>query len=113
MKEIKAVVQPFMLEHVLDALAALQGLPGVTVSQVIGWGRSRAVGVAKPVREAGHAFAPKSKVEVVVPDELVAPVVDAIVQAARTGKPGDGKVFVYDVADVVQVRTGERGAAAI
>jgi len=113
MKEIKAIVQPFMLEHVLDALVAIEGLPGVTVSQVLGWGRSRADGVAASVREAGHAFAPKSKVEVVVPAAMAEEVMDALLRSARTGNRGDGKVFVLDVVDVARIRTGETGDAAI
>jgi nitrogen regulatory protein P-II 1 len=113
MKEIKAIVQPFMLEHVLDALAAIEGLPGVTISEVSGWGKSGATNAQRPVREAGHAFARKSKVEIVVPDAVVDRVVDAIVQAARTGQPGDGKVFVHDLTDAVKIRTGEHGEVAI
>ena len=113
MKEIKAIVQPFMLEHVLGALATIEGLPGVTVSEVRGWGKSRAADAQHPVREAGHAFARKSKVEIVVPDALVDQVVEAVVRAARTGKPGDGKVFVYELEGAVKIRTGERGEAAI
>jgi nitrogen regulatory protein P-II 1 len=113
MKEIKAIVQPFMLQHVLDALVNIEGLPGVTVSEVMGWGKSRAANAQHPVREAGHAFARKSKVEVVVPDAIVDQVVEAIVRAARTGKAGDGKVFVHELADVVKIRSGERGEAAI
>lgn len=113
MKEIKAIVQPFMLEHVLDALAAIEGLPGVTISEVIGWGKSRAAGVQRPVREAGHAFARKSKLEIVVPDAMLDQVVETIVRAACTGKPGDGKVFVYDLTDAVRIRTCDHGEAAI
>lgn len=113
MKEIKAIIQPFMLEHVLDALAAIEGLPGVTISEVIGWGKSRAAGAHRVVREAGHGFARKSKVEIVVRDAMVERVVEAIVRAARTGKPGDGKVFVYALSDTVKIRTGERGEGAI
>lgn len=113
MKEIKAIVQPFMLEHVLDALAAIEGLPGVTISEVRGSGKTRAANVKRPVREAGHSFAPKSKLEIVVPNAMLDQVVDAIVQAARTGRRGDGKVFIHDLSDVVKIRTGDRGEVAI
>lgn len=113
MKEIKAIVQPFMLQHVLDALAALEDLPGVTISEVTGWGKSRAVNAEAPVQEAGHALARKSKLELVVRDAMADDVVDAIVRAARTGKPGDGKVFVYDLSRAVKIRTGERDDAAV
>jgi nitrogen regulatory protein P-II 1 len=102
-----------MLQHVLDALAAIDDLPGLTISQVAGWGRSRGRGAAQPVREAGHALAAKSKVEIVVPDDMVDRVVHAIVQAGRTGKPGDGKVFVTEVSSAVRVRTGEAGETAL
>ena len=113
MKEIKAIIQPFMLERVCAALREIDGLPGVTVSQVIGWGKSRAADARDAVQEAGHAFARKTKVEVVVPAPLAETVVAAIEDAARTGSVGDGKIFVYDVAEVVKIRTGERGEEAI
>ena len=113
MKEIKAIVQPYMLEHVLDALAAIEHLPGVTISDVIGWGKKRAINTDKSANDAGRALAPKSKVEIVVVDAMVDQVVDAIVQAAHTGKPGDGKVFVHELTCIVKVRTGEQGEAAI
>ena len=107
MKEIKAIIQPFLLEKVLHALDGLVGLPGLTVSQVLGWGRERAATVADPVREAGHAFARKTKLEIVVGDELAPHVVEAIAESARTGRAGDGKIFVLEVKEVVKIRTGE------
>lgn len=113
MKEIKALIQPFMLEHVCDALQAIEGLPGLTVSQVMGWGKTRAAEAKDKVQDGGHAFARKTKVEIVVPDELVDRVVEAIATAARTGNIGDGKIFVHDLVDAVKIRTGERGPAAI
>ncbi len=113
MKEIKAIIQPFKLQAVCDALAAIEGLPGLTVSQVLGWGKTRARDVTQPVKQNGHAFAKKTKVELVVADELAGRVVDAIVRAARTGRAGDGKVFVYEVQEVVRIRTGERGHDAV
>ena len=113
MKEIKAIIQPFMLERVLHALDLLPELPGVTVSQVLGWGKERAAAVADPVQEAGHAFARKTKLELVVPDALVAQVVSAIAESARTGRAGDGKIFVLEVGEVLKIRTGETGGEAI
>ncbi|MGH7730248.1 MAG: P-II family nitrogen regulator [Candidatus Eiseniibacteriota bacterium] len=113
MREIKAIIQPFMLEHVLRALAAIEGLPGLTVSQVLGWGRSRAAEAGDSVSHAGHAFANKAKLELVVPDELAPRVVETIAQAARTGRPGDGKIFEYEVGRVVRVRTGQEGSEAL
>jgi nitrogen regulatory protein P-II 1 len=110
MKEIKAVIQPFMLEKVLDALAVLEGLPGLTVSHVQGWGRSRSGDAGGA---AGHGLAAECKIEIIVHDSDASRVVDAIVAAARTGRPSDGKVFVLDVLDVVRIHTGERGAGAI
>ena len=113
MKEIKAIIQPFMLEPVLHALESLPDLPGVTVSQVLGWGRSHSVHVQAPVLEGGHAFAPKAKLEIVVSDEAAPDVLRVIVDSARTGRAGDGKVFVYVVGEVVRIRTGESGRSAL
>ena len=113
MKEIKAIIQPYMLDIVCDALGQIDGLPGLTISQVQGFGKTRAVGAEDVVEEDGRAFARKTKLEVVVTDDMASAVVDAIARAARTGKPGDGKIFTYEVSDVVQIRTGDRGEAAI
>lgn len=113
MKEIKAIIQPFMLERVCAVLREIEGLPGITVSQVMGWGKSRAADARDPVQEAGIAFARKTKMEIVVSASLAPRVVAAIEGAARTGNVGDGKIFVYDVEEVVKIRTGERGEEAI
>jgi len=112
MKEIKAIIQPFMLEKVLDALADYEPLPGITVSHVQGWGKTRAANVSQAT-VGGHAVAQKCKVEIVVTDALAPRVADLIATAARTGSPGDGKVFLADVVDVVKIRTGERGESAL
>lgn len=113
MKEIKAIIQPFMLQDVLDALNALDDLPGLTVSQVIGWGKSRGASLEDPVHEGSHSFAKKTKLEIVVTDELAQQVEQAIALAAQTGRTGDGKIFVYDVRRVLKIRTGETGARAV
>ena len=113
MKEIKAIIQPFMLERVCGALREIEGLPGVTVSQVMGWGKTRAAGARERVEEGGVAFARKTKIEVVVPAAIAARVVAAIEAAARTGNVGDGKIFVHDISEVVKIRTGERGEEAL
>lgn len=113
MKEIKAIIQSFMLPFVCDALEGIPELPGVTISQVAGFGRTRGAGAPEVHAEAGRDFAKKTKVEVVVPDALADRVVEAITKAARTGKPGDGKIFVIEVAQVVRIRTGERGEDAL
>lgn len=113
MKEIKAIIQPFMLEHVLGALAAESGLPGVTVSEVSGWGRMRGIDEQGQEPSGVYALAPKSKLEIVVPDAMADEVAAIILRAAHTGNAGDGKIFVYEVSEVIRIRTGERGEAAI
>jgi len=113
MKEIKAIIQSFMVDAVLDALAQLPQLPGVTLSHVLGWGKARAVSADNPIRMGAHALAAKTKLEVVVRDEDVDDVVDLIAAAARTGNVGDGKIFVIEVVDVVKVRSGARGRDAV
>ena len=113
MREIKAIIQPFMLEPVLHALAAIDDLPGISVSQVMGWGQSKPTDSAHTVVEAGHAFVPMTKLEIVVPAEVALRVVDTVINAARTGRPGDGKVFVSDVLRVIRIRSGDEDEAAL
>lgn len=113
MKEIKAFVQPFLLSKVIAALQEMPELPGVTVSEVRGFGRSRAQGAPQSEVEESIEYVKKAKIEIVVPDQLVAEVVNVIQRAAHTGNPGDGKVFVYAVEEVIRIRTGERGNKAI
>ncbi|HVJ06489.1 MAG TPA: P-II family nitrogen regulator [Candidatus Saccharimonadales bacterium] len=113
MKEIKAIIQPFVLTRVVEALKEIEGLPGVTVSDVRGFGRARAAGALAPVIDEGIEYVKKAKLEIVVPDHLVGPVLKVIVEKAHTGKAGDGKIFVYPVSDVVKIRSGERGEDAI
>ena len=110
MKEIKAIVKTGMLDTVLDALMGIPDLPGVTVSGIEGFGRQRGGGDEK---EGQYAFVHKSRLEIVVPDRLVGRVVAAIREAAHTGQPGDGKVFVVDVVRAVRIRTGEEGDEAL
>jgi len=113
MKKIEAIIQPFMLSAVCDELESIEGLPGVTISQVSRFGKMRDLDVPEVHAEAGRDFAKKTKIEVVVADTLVDCVVKTITHAARTGKPGDGKVFVIDVAGAVRIRTGEKGEKAL
>ena len=114
MKEIKAIIQPFMLSKVINALKELEGLPGVTVdTSVHGFGKSRGADAAHRVVDGLVEYVPKAKLEVVVPDRLVDAVVSTILKAAHTGNPGDGKIFVYNVQEIVKIRTGERGEGAI
>jgi len=112
MKKIEAIIKPFKLDDVKEALSAL-GVTGMTVTEVKGYGRQQ--GHTELYRGAEYVvdFLPKIKLEVVVDDAMEDKVVDAMVQSARTGKIGDGKVFVYDIAKVVRVRTGETGSEAI
>ena len=112
MKLVTAVVKPFKLEDVKQALSTL-GLAGLTVSEVQGYGRQK--GHTEVYRGAEYSvdFVPKVRVEVVADDTLADKVVDAVVEAARTGKIGDGKVWVTPVDTVIRVRTGERGSDAI
>ena len=113
MKEIKAIIQPFLLSRVVGALQEMPTLPGLTVSDVRGFGRSRAQGVADSVTEDAVEYVKKVKVEIVVPDELVDSVVHMIQTSAHTGNPGDGKIFVSSVDEVVRISTGEHGQKAI
>jgi nitrogen regulatory protein P-II 1 len=112
MKLVTAIVKPFVLEDVKGALEQL-GVLGMTVSEVQGYGRQK--GHTEVYRGAEYSvdFVPKVRVEVVADDALADKVVDAVVEAARTGKIGDGKVWVTPVESVIRVRTGERGADAV
>lgn len=113
MKEIKAIIQPYMLDNVLLALDAVADLPGLTVTQVLGWGKARGATLPDPIQEAGHSFAKRTKLEIVVKDELVPRVLLAIMETARTGQAGDGKIFVCEVTEAIRIRTGERGREAL
>ena len=114
MKEIKAIIQPFMLSKVINALKELESLPGVTVERsILGFGRGRAAQAKAKIVEDSVEYVEKVKLEIVVPDHLAETVVQIIQANAHTGNPGDGKIFVYTVDDVIRVRTGERGEAAI
>ena len=112
MKKIEAIIKPFKLEEVKSALAEL-GIQGLTVSEVKGFGRQK--GHTEIYRGSEYAvdFLPKIKIEVVLADAQVAAVVEAIVKAAKTGKIGDGKIFVSSVESVLQIRTGETGEQAV
>jgi nitrogen regulatory protein P-II 1 len=112
MKKIEAVIKPFKLDEVREALSEI-GVSGLTVTEVKGFGRQK--GHTELYRGAEYVvdFLPKVKVEVVVPDSLVDKAIEAVVKAARTGKIGDGKIFVVDVPQVVRIRTGETGEDAV
>jgi len=111
-KRIEAVIKPFKLDEVKESLANI-GIQGMTVTEVKGFGRQK--GHSELYRGAEYVvdFLPKIKIELLVDESKAAAVVDAIQTAARTGRIGDGKIFVSTIEDVVRVRTGERGAGAI
>ena len=113
MKEIKAIIQPFVLDAVIHALKQIPDLPGITVSEVMGFGRSRAVDATDKVVQGGTEFAKKMKLEVVVPDDMLEWAIQVIQANAHRGRPGDGKIFVYTVDEVIKIRTGDRGEQAI
>jgi nitrogen regulatory protein P-II 2 len=112
MKLITAIIKPFKLDDVRKAISDV-GVQGVTVTEVRGFGRQR--GHTEIYRGAEYAveFVPKTKIEIAVSDELAEQVIEAITRAAQTGKVGDGKIFVFDLSQVVRIRTGERDASAI
>jgi nitrogen regulatory protein P-II 1 len=112
MKKIEAVIKPFKLDEVKEALQDA-GVQGMTVLEARGYGRQK--GHSELYRGAEYVidFLPKIKIEVVVPDDMAPSVIDAIQNAARTGKIGDGKIFVSEVVDVIRIRTGETGAQAV
>jgi nitrogen regulatory protein P-II 1 len=112
MKKVEAIIKPFKLDEVKDALAEV-GVAGMTVTEVKGFGRTG--GKKEVYRGSAYVvdFVPKVKLEIVVPDELVKNVLDVIEKTARTGRIGDGKIFVTPVLEAVRVRTGERDEEAI
>lgn len=112
MKKIEAIVKPFKLDEVREALAEV-GVTGLTVTEVKGFGRQK--GHTELYRGAEYVvdFLPKVKIEVVVPDKMVEGAVEGIIRAARTGKIGDGKIFVTSVEQVVRIRTGETDESAV
>jgi nitrogen regulatory protein P-II 1 len=112
MRKIEAIIKPFKLDEVKEALHGI-GIQGMTVTEVKGFGRQK--GHTELYRGAEYVvdFLPKIKVEIAVSDDLVDKVVDAIVQAANTGRIGDGKIFVTTMEEVIRIRTGERGPDAL
>ncbi len=112
MKKVEAICKPFKLDEVREALSEI-GVSGLTVTEVKGFGRQK--GHTELYRGAEYVvdFLPKVKIEVVIPDSLLERVVDAIIKAARTGKIGDGKIFITGVDQVIRIRTGETNEAAI
>jgi nitrogen regulatory protein P-II 1 len=112
MKKIEAIIKPFKLEEVKDALGEL-GIEGMTVTEVKGFGRQKGHTEIYRGSEYTVDFLPKIKLEVVVADERVETAIAAIIKAAKTGKIGDGKVFVSTIEDAIRIRTDERGEKAV
>jgi len=112
MKKVEAIIKPFKLEEVKEALSK-NGIKGLTVIEVKGFGRQKGHKELYRGAEYEIEFLPKVKLEIVVPDGEVESVIDTIVSSARTGRLGDGKVFVTPVEEVVRIRTGDRGQDAI
>jgi nitrogen regulatory protein P-II 1 len=112
LKKVEAIIKPFKLDEVKEALNEI-GIQGITIGEVKGFGRQK--GHTELYRGAEYVvdFIPKIKMEIIVSDEMVGKVVDAIEQAAKTGRIGDGKIFVTPVEEVVRIRTGERGEDAL
>ncbi len=112
MKKIEAIIQPFKLEPVKDALHQL-AVTGMTVTEVKGFGRQKGLREVYRGMEYQVDFLSKVKIEVVVRDEQVEDVTNAIIAQARTGKVGDGKIFIYPLTEVIRIRTGEKGEEAV
>jgi nitrogen regulatory protein P-II 1 len=112
MKKVEAIIRPFRIDDVREALGEI-GVKGMTLTEVKGYGRQKGHTELYRGSEYQIDFLPKIKIEVVVPDRLCDKVVETILNAAKTGQVGDGKIFIYDVSDVVRVRTGESGEDAL
>ncbi len=112
MKKIEAIIKPFKLDDVVEALTEV-GVEGISVTEIRGFGRQKGRTEIYKGAEYVVDFLPKVKIEIVVNDGIVEPAIDAIISAARTGKIGDGKIFVTPIESVVRIRTGERNEDAI
>jgi nitrogen regulatory protein P-II 1 len=112
MKKIEAIIQPFKLEPVKEALHSLS-VQGMTVTEVKGFGRQKGIREVYRGMEYQVDFLPKVKLEVIVPDDKAEAIIDTIIAKARTGRIGDGKIFVYPVSEVIRIRTGETGEEAV
>jgi nitrogen regulatory protein P-II 1 len=112
MKKIEAVIQPFKLDPVKEALVGI-GIEGMTISEVRGHGRQKGHAEVYRGQEYNVDFLPKLKIEVVIPDDRFEEVIASLTNAARTGKIGDGKIFVSEIGDAVRIRNADRGEAAL
>lgn len=112
MKKVEAIIRPFKIDEVKEALLE-EGVRGLTITEVRGYGRQKGHKEVYRGSEYQIEFVPKIKIEVVVDDNIVERVVDAILKTAKTGQVGDGKIFIYDIADVIRIRTDESGSSAL
>jgi nitrogen regulatory protein P-II 1 len=112
MKKVEAIIKPFKLDEVKNALNAI-GVNGMTVTEVKGFGRQKGHVEVYRGTEYEVTFLPKVKIEVVIPDAIIDKVISTIIEKAKTGNIGDGKIFIYSLEDVIRIRTGEKGEAAI
>ena len=112
MKKIEAIIRPFKLDEVKEALVE-EGIRGLTISEVRGYGRQKGHTETYRGSEYQIEFIPKIKIEIVVDDALLDKVIDAILRTAKTGQVGDGKIFIYDVQEVIRIRTEESGSQAL
>ena len=112
MKKVEAIIQPFKLEPVKEALHQMS-VQGMTVTEVKGFGRQKGLREVYRGMEYQVDFLPKVKIEVVAPDQQVEAITSAIINVARTGKVGDGKIFIYPLTEVIRIRTGETGEEAV
>ncbi len=112
MKKVEAIIRPFKIDEVKEALLE-EGVRGLTITEVRGYGRQKGHKEVYRGSEYQIEFVPKIKIEVVVEDNVVERVVDAILKTAKTGQVGDGKIFIYDIADVIRIRTDESGSSAL
>ena len=112
MKKIEAIIKPFKLDEVKDALNTI-GIHGMTITEVKGFGRQKGHVEVYRGTEYEVNFLPKIKLEVVIPDAIIDKVISTIIEKAKTGNIGDGKIFLYSLEDVIRIRTGDKGEAAI
>jgi nitrogen regulatory protein P-II 1 len=112
MKKIEAIIQPFRLEPVKEALHAI-AIQGMTVTEVKGFGRQKGLKEIYRGMEYQVDFIPKVKIEIVIPDDRVKEVTETIINSARTGRIGDGKIFIYPIGEIIRIRTGETGDEAV
>ncbi len=113
MKEIKAIIRPFKLDDLITELHKIEDLPGITISEIKGFGRSKAKNASDSFQDGLHNYIKRIKIEIVVNDKMVDKVINSIKKVAYTGNSGDGKIFVLEVINTIRIRTDETGEKAI